>query len=48
MIVVSHASSLIAGADIGLETVFEALFGEAFIPLAVRQEVYTPGSQNVP
>lgn len=41
MIVVSNSSPLIAGADIGLGPIFEALFGEIFIPPAVRQEVFT-------
>ena len=45
MIVVSNSSPLIAGADIGLEDVFAALFREVLIPLAVRQEVFTSRSQ---
>lgn len=53
MIVVSNSSPLIAGADIGIESILEALFGEVIIPPAVRQE-YLPvalnrrGSPNVP
>ena len=45
MIVVSNASLLIAGLDIGLGAIFEALFGEVFIPPAVRQEVFTSRPQ---
>jgi hypothetical protein len=41
VIVVSNASPLIAGLDIGLGAILEALFGEVFIPPAVRQEVFT-------
>ena len=41
MIVVSNASPLIAGLDMGLGAIFEALFGKVFIPPAVRQEVFT-------
>ena len=41
MIVVSNASPLIAGLDIGLGAILEALFGEVFMPPAVRQEVFT-------
>ena len=41
MIVVSNASPLIAGLDIGIGAIFEALFGAVFIPPAVRQEVFT-------
>jgi predicted nucleic acid-binding protein len=41
VIVVSNASPLIAGADIGLGAIFEALFGEIFIPPARRQDVFT-------
>ncbi len=40
MIVVSNASPLIACENVGLGDVFEALFGEVYIPLAVRQEVF--------
>ena len=45
MIVVSNASPLIAGLNIGLGAIFEALFGEVFIPPAVRQEVFTSRPQ---
>lgn len=45
MIVVSNSSPLIAGADIGMEAIFEALFGEVIIPPAVRQEAFTSRPQ---
>jgi predicted nucleic acid-binding protein len=45
VIVVSNASPLIAGLDVGLGAIFEALFGEVFIPPAVHQEVFTSRPQ---
>jgi len=45
VIVVSNASPLITSLDIGLGAIFEALFGEVFIPPAVRQEVFTSRPQ---
>jgi predicted nucleic acid-binding protein len=45
VIVVSNASPLIAGVDIGIEAIFEALFGEIVIPAAVREEVFTSRPQ---
>jgi predicted nucleic acid-binding protein len=45
VIVVSNSSPLIAGLDIGLGAIFAALFGEVFIPPAVRQEVFTSRPQ---
>jgi hypothetical protein len=45
VIVVSNSSPLIAGADMGMEAIFEALFGEIIIPPAVRQEVFTSRPQ---
>ena len=45
MIVVSNSSPLIAGADVGVEAIYESLFGEVVIPPAVRQEAYTSRSQ---
>jgi uncharacterized protein len=38
--VVSNSSPLIAGLDMGLGTVFEALLEEVYIPPAVRHEVF--------
>jgi predicted nucleic acid-binding protein len=45
VIVVSNSSPLIAGLDIGLGAIFEALFGEVFMPPAVRHEVFTSRPQ---
>jgi hypothetical protein len=45
VIVVSKASPLIAGLNMGLGALFAALFGEVLIPPAVRQEVFTSRSQ---
>jgi hypothetical protein len=45
VIVVSNSNPLIAGAGIGIEAIFEALFGEVIIPPAVRQEVFTSRPQ---
>jgi predicted nucleic acid-binding protein len=45
VIVVSNSSPLIAVIDIGLGALVTALFGEVFMPPAVRQEVFTNRSQ---
>jgi predicted nucleic acid-binding protein len=45
VIVVSNSSPLIAGGDIGLGAIFEALFGEVLIPPAVCQEAFTSRPQ---
>jgi predicted nucleic acid-binding protein len=45
VIVVSKASPLIAGLNMGLGVLFAALFGEVFMLPAVRQEVFTSRPQ---
>ena len=45
MIVVCNSSPLIAGVDLGLGEIYEALFGEVLIPPAVRQEVFASRPQ---
>jgi predicted nucleic acid-binding protein len=42
---VSNSSPLIAIIDVGLGAILDALFGEALIPPAVRQEVFANRSQ---